>query len=299
MSVRLLIVDEKALQPYIQGLKDLEAGIEYPIEGGADHFTIHHGQDYSPFFTNRGKARFLVALEKDRVVGSCAAIWRETQFEQRKVMGLYLADLKLSHRFRGTGLARRLVWWTFLRWPFVSDYKGWDFAFFAAMGGAKGDVKRTFGGVHLGRMTAQAARLRVYFLPPATLVNLPDNGPSQPQALGVQLSPDHGSAINWNKGTKDFLLHSTQKPWELAHLPPLGHLGPDLGKTLRDFGQILHTKNPESLACFALDEKLSGHHKWLTQHGLETTTICTIYAVSFFAPSLRKYPHLHMSTADI
>ncbi|MBI3724212.1 GNAT family N-acetyltransferase, partial [bacterium] len=74
---RIVCVESEALAPYAPGLRALEAGIAYPIGGGADSFRIDHGETYHPFFSSLGRAWFLVALAGEEVVGTLALVARE------------------------------------------------------------------------------------------------------------------------------------------------------------------------------------------------------------------------------
>ena len=103
----------------------------------------------------------------------------------------------------------------------------------------------------------------------------------------------------WNYGTKDFRLQSTGEAWKLAHVQPFSIETPHLGSNLRQAALLLQNKDPEALACFAIDERLTSYIQWLAKHGILTDTLCTIYSVSFFAPSLRKADFVTLSTGDI
>ena len=169
MSLLFKIVDKKGLSPYVAGLRKLERDISYPIADGADSFVIDHGIDYHPFFSEMGnKARFLVVLDGMEVVGSAVGVWKPSQILGKSYVGLYFADLKLLPQYRGRNISSKIFWYGIARWPFVKDYQGWSFAFFAAMHGKKGDVKRSFSRFHLGQMTHPVASLKVFFVPPSS-----------------------------------------------------------------------------------------------------------------------------------
>ena len=72
MTIRYRIVDEQNLEPYVEQLLTIERTISYPIEGGTDEFTIVHGQQYHPFFTQMGKSRFLLVTDNENLVGIVA-----------------------------------------------------------------------------------------------------------------------------------------------------------------------------------------------------------------------------------
>ena len=77
MKWRFKVVDHLQLNPMITQLKQIEAEISYPIDGGNDAFYIDHGHDYHSFFSTMGKVRFILAYVDDELVGSIAGVWKK------------------------------------------------------------------------------------------------------------------------------------------------------------------------------------------------------------------------------
>jgi len=300
MSIQFRIVDAEGLAPYVDGLRALEQGISYPIADGADSFVIDHGNDYHPFFSEMGvKTGFLVVLDNEDVVGSAVGVWKPSQIQGKSYIGLYFADLKLLPQYRGRNISSKIFWYAIIRWPFVKDYQGWSFAFFAAMHGDKGDVKRSFRRFHLGRITRPAAELRVFFVSSLLLLDL-GVGPKMPnRTRGIELSSPHLPLVKWNDGKKDFCLQSTGLPWKLAHVQIFSSEEQSLGDRLNHAGMQIQEREPDALACFAIDVRLTGAIAWLAENKIVSDTLCTVYSVSFFAPSLRKADFIVLSTGDI
>ena len=88
MTVRFVLLTPEELGPYVEGLRAIERATEYPIGDGSDAFTIDHGEAYHPFFTALGQdARFLLALDGERVVGGVAGMYRDVRIRGRTVRG--------------------------------------------------------------------------------------------------------------------------------------------------------------------------------------------------------------------
>ena len=299
MSLGFEILDAEGLAGWQDGLRELEADISYPIEGGADSFRIDHGSSYASFFTGMGKARFMVVTEGSRVVGSLAAVWKEAELGGRTYTGLYFADLKIAPSHRRQGIPASMFWKALRAWPLRREYQGWDFVFYAAMRGSSGDVSRSFQGSHLGRITRPAAELKVYFLPGEQLSALGSGGPPPEKRQGAKLSLGHQEGLRRNFGRKDFVLGSTGEPWKLVHVSPLESCGPETGDRLAEAGRLIAGEDPGALGCFAVDRRSEGLCSWLAEQGVVTDTWCTVYSISFFAPGIRGLPWLQLSTSEI
>jgi hypothetical protein len=297
-------VEAHELGQYQDGLRRLEAGIPYPIGDGADHFRIDHGPRYADFFSGLGEAHFLLALDGDDVVGSCAAVGRFAEGGGKRVAALYGADLKIAAAYRGGALARRFLYRGFVdvfrpstrrRWP-------WRIVYIAAMRGERGDVMRSARGpFNPMKLARAAARLSVYFARPEELAALPHQRcPPPPASGGLNLSPDTAPRPDGTvstKGRKDLRLDSTGEPWSLVHVP-LGPTAwrPTWGAYLAGAGRALTGSG--AIACFAIDERLADHVKWLAQAAVHPGATCTIYALRLpFAP--RPAPWVHLATSEI
>ncbi len=307
MKLRFLFLPASDLGPYVEGLRAIERATEYPIADGADAFTIDHGQDYARFFTTLGHdARFVLALDGDRVVGGVAGIARNVRMGTRMVPALYGADWKLSPQVRGQGFGRDMMTWGLglvFRHP---ELVTWRFGYVAAMRGKKGDVLRATRGAHPAKLTGKVARLAVYFAEPARLAGLRLGAcPSPPdQDCGIDLSfvatgEIDGPGLCSTAGRKDLRLRSTGQPWPLVHLP-LGprHWTPTWGHYLKACGEVLAARSPGTVACFAIDERLISHTGWLASQGIERGAVCTVYALDLTLRA-RRAPWLHLATSEI
>jgi len=294
-------VDSHGLAPYIDGLRALEASISYPIADGQDAFCIDHGAAYHPFFSEMGKARFLIALQGATVIGAMVGVWREAELGGRRYTGLYVCDLKLAREWRGSGLVRRMLWHVLLRWPLRRDFQGWSFVFFAAMRGEKGDVVRSFRGWHLGRLLRPISRLSVYFVKLSQLCKLTGDAPSAVGGRGLNLSPGNDREWQSTEGRKDFVLRSNGLPWRLVHMPMVPGKTPGWARYLSTTAASLPAEQAEALACFAIDEKQAEQRAWLGGQGIEPGATCLVYGFSlpFSGPRLRELAWTHLATSEI
>ena len=255
-----------------------------------------------------GQAHFAVALEGEEVVGNGVGIIRYALAGERRVVTGYGCDFKLCARLRGSGLSRRLVTFALkemLR-PSQPQFRSWRFAYGAAMRGEKGDVLRSGRGLHPLRLLSPYARLHLYFVPPSVLAELRVEGcPDSPSAsVGLDLSPDaetSGGAIGIvsTAGKKDLRLVSTGEPWPLQHLV-LGPRSwtPTLGAYLQRAGAALVQAGAQGPACFALDERLGDHVRWLQSRGIESGATCNIIAWRLW-PRLPRFEWVHLATSEI
>ncbi|HEY7953996.1 MAG TPA: GNAT family N-acetyltransferase [Polyangia bacterium] len=294
-----LIGDEVA--PYRDGLARLEAGISYPIADGADRFRIDHGARYEAFFEGLGEAHFMLAVDGDEVVGTCAGMLRFAEANGRRVPTLYGADFKVAPSHRGGKLARRYLWKGLFVLFRPSVFLRCRLAYMAAMRGRRGDVTRVakdrISPMKLGR---PAARLSIYFVAPEKLAHLDPSGCPPPPVGGIDLSPDlvcDPPGLLSTAGRKDLVLESTGHPWPLVHLP-LGPAWwrPSFGHYLRRSGELLGGK--DAVACFGLDDRLEDHARWLASQGIVSGAVCTVYALRL--PGAPQFsPWVHLATSDI
>lgn len=307
-KVRIVLVDADGVAPYAERMRRMERDILYPIADGKDQFRIEHGLGYAPFFSDMGNAHFAVALENDEVVGTGVGIIRHALAGGRRVVSGYGCDLKLAVSHRGSGLAKRLVFFglTEMLRPKNTLFRSWRFAYGAAMRGAKGDVLRSGRGVHPLKLLSPYARLHVYFVDPQVLAGLEADGcPRPPPEIdGLDLSPDAEASsgplgIVSTAGKKDLRLVSTGAPWPLQHLV-LGprSWNPNLGAYLQASGAAMLAAGAPGPACFALDERLSDHVAWLRARGVEPGATCTIIAWRLW-PRLPSFKWVHLATSEI
>jgi hypothetical protein len=299
MSVRIVRVLPQELEPYRDGLHQLEQDILYPIGDGADHFYIDHGERYEAFFCGLGEAQFLLALDGDRVVGTFSGVLRHARIGERRVPTIYGADFKIAKAYRGGGLSGRYLWRGFL--ASLQALPRWRIAYAAAMRGSRGDVMRSARGLSPLRFGRPAARLAIYFAAPDRLASLdPSRCPPPPREGGLDLSPDPACrppGLISTEGRKDLRLVSTGQPWPLVHLPRgPSSWTPSWGHYLRACGAALVGSGAS--ACFAIDERLRDHVDWLASAGVEPGAVCTVYTLRL--PGTKPLaPWLHLATCEI
>ena len=71
------------------------------LKNGEGTFTIDHGKDYYPFFTQQGdKTRFVIIKANSEVIGVSVGMWKKILFFNKTYNGLYVADLKINPDYR-------------------------------------------------------------------------------------------------------------------------------------------------------------------------------------------------------
>lgn len=304
-NLRILYLRSPQLGPYVEGLRRLEGEIEYPIADGEDHFRIDHGEEYHRFFSEMGEAHFLVALEGEEVVGSIAGVFKPYRVGEKLRRSVYLGDLKVAKRWRGGKLGPAILRRCLMEMARNRELWKWEVAFGAGMRGAGGDFMKMAQGrpFHVARLTRPVARLALFFEPPEKLAALSEGGRelSLP-GPGVDFSPGatEGKA-DWisTGGRKDLRLMSTGEPWPLVHLVRgPGGWRDGYGAYLRRCGESLLEERGESLACFALDERLKGHLRWLREAGMEPGAIATLHGL-LRPRAMKGHRWVHLATAEI
>lgn len=290
-------VEAADLAPYAPGLRALEAAIRYPIEDGADHFTIDHGSDYAAFYRGLGDAHFLVAEQGSAVVGVFAGALREVVQGDRRIPAVYLGDLKVAPAMRGRGLARTLAVGA-VKMMRQRRFRRWRLVYFAAMRGDRGDVTRSLRGLNPGRLLTALGRLQVYFVAPEALADLDlTDAPPPPTTPGLDLSPTAQTDRVSTAGRKDLRLESTGEPWPLVHLvrgPRAWDAG--LGPYLKRCGAA--ERGSGAQLCFAVDERLGPQIDWLARQGVVPGAVCTVYGFAW-PRTLRPVRWLHLATSEI
>ena len=274
--MNLVCVGPAELAWFVPSLRRLEASITYPLD--RDAFRIDHGSDYHPFFSEMGEVRFILAVEGTEVLGTLALVLKKG--------ALYLADFKVREDQRGKGLSRKIAAEAFRR---AFQGRRWRFAFMAAMRGVKGDVTRT-GGLMM-KLLRPAARLHVYFARPEELARVSEG--LRPPGPGLSLSHAPPSLLVSTAGRKDLRLVSSGESWPLVHLAcPPEAWGDSLGTYLRRCARVMP---PGTVGCFALDERLEDHVRWLEAAGIVPGATCTIHAF----PRVPRASWLHLATSEI
>lgn len=305
--MKVEICDSAQIDAYAGSLRELEASILYPIDDGADHFYIDHGERYHAFFSYMGDAYFMLARRGEQVIGSLAGVFRQAQAGEERLSSIYFCDFKLSKSARGGALARKMAGLVLKAAILEPRFWRWRIAYFAAMTGERGDVTRSMKKMHMGRLLDRAAKLKIYFVPASSLAELEISAaPSPPSGLGADFSPDvrqacQGSGWMSTAGRKDLRLKSTGQPWPLIHLP-LGprQWGESWGHYLKGVGEELSSEGADPTTCFAIDARLEDHVTWLASQGVEAQTSCVVYALSIPNPrSIYRYDWVHLATSEI
>ena len=295
--IRFLDVEAARLGPFVEGLRRLEEGIRYPVDG--DTFTIDHGAKYHPFFAAMGDAHFLLAVDGREVVGSLAGVVRRAACDGRFIPSVYLADFKVAQRLRGQGLARQMLFAGVKILAGEPRLQRFRLLYAAAMRGQRGDVvTQTVSGFHPGQIVRPLATLSVYFQPPEKLAALSTrDAPATPTATGLDLSPEVREAVVSTTGSKDLTLASTGKPWPLLHLP----LGPSrwgvshASHLATTAASILGSKRLGT-CCFALDHRLVPESSFLERQDVRPGATCTVYGVHLsLTPPSPAWTHLATS----
>lgn len=300
--LKIEILEAWELWPWRDALRALEGAITYPLDDqGLQRFTIDHGQDYEAFFSRRGPARFMIASdERGELLGTMAGCWHKARLHHELFTALYMGDLKLSPAARGQRVVHKMAAHALYALFTQRRLRGWSIVYGAAMQGARGDVTRSMTGAHAGRLLEPMARLALYFTSSQALQALDLRGCPVVQRAGLNLSP---TQVPWrsNMPEKTLRLLPEHKPWPLIHLTqgPGTSLEP-YGHYLRQCGQQLAVYAPDHQVCFALDERLIEHKRWLSQRGLEPGGACMIYGLKIDALLPRITPAwLHLAPCDI
>jgi hypothetical protein len=73
---------------------------------------------------------------------------------------------------------------------------------------------------------------------------------------------------------------------------------PTWGAYLKACGEALVATRPASVACFAIDRRLSTHISWLAGKGVRHDAACTVYALDTTLRA-RRATWLHLATSEI
>ena len=296
------VVPWTELGPHVEGLRELEASIEYPIADGEEAFTIDHGPDYHPFFTRMGHAAFIIVRTGERVTGSLAGVWKPVDIDGYTANAFYLADYKLAPSLRGGRTALELFWWGFKESFVNPEISSFEYVYGAAMRGERGDVTSSFGPGHPGSLLEHALPLHLYFAAPSDLAQLPDDAPAPPKARWLDLSPGETRDIVSTAGCKDLRLTESSGVWPLHHLPRRpARPGGSYRDYLVDCGRRLASRG-DAVACFALDPRLADWNAWLEGCGVTAGATCTVYgfeATLCGRLNTGRADYVHLATSQI
>ncbi len=299
MKYNFDIFAPEEIDTYVKDFRLLEKRIQYPLENGQGNFRIVHGDDYHQFFTQQGyKTRFVAIKYRDKVIGSVAGVWKPIIIRNKEYTGFYISDLKIDMKHRKKKILTRLLWYLFKRWPFNSDYQGWDFNFFCTMLRDGKGVDASFKGFNLTKLPSLSATIKIFMIDPKAFQSFNFNSfPKDEESSYINLSPFRKEMVLWNNGIKDIQSTKDGSILQLGHLHPL-LLTKKFSQRLKEC--VLEIKNKKNgLVCFAIDTRDVKKIDWLKSNGIQTNTLCNIFSFSPFAPSLNKSDILYISTGEI
>lgn len=297
--LRYTILGPEKMGGYQDELADLESSISYPLEGGDDSFTIRHGESYHRFFSDMGESYFMIARSNERICGTIAGVIKKTALGSNHIRALYVADLKLRADIRGKGVPRKMLFQAFRAYISSGRYRGWRFLFFAGMHGERGNVTKSFSGTHLGRLAVKLSVHSIYIVKPERLEfeEVPSHDLDPEREL--ELSPDKVGKITLNSGTKDLYRSSDGSKMLLAHIHPDSSKG--FISDLTRLSKRVREELPGHLACFSVDNNREDIISYLSESGLNTNTLCSVYAFRWplIGPSFSNIERVSISTSEI
>ena len=299
MSISFKIIESSNIHEYQNQFSKLEESIAYPLDGGADSFTINHGEKYNQFFSDMGKARFILAFDSGQLCGSIAGVWKNININNKNFSGLYVGDLKTNPNYRGSKIPSKMIRHALLKYISKKKYRDWDFLYYVGMNGAKGNVTKTFKGFHLGKLSKPVCNQRIYIINSSQFDRLSNYNFKNKNYMTVDLSPNNLNKIITNKGKKDLTLQSSGEMMKLAHIHFQidRYLNQNLNQILK---KITHEFSNYKL-CFAIDERNSEFINYLKKNNIESNTTCSIYAFNWpiIGHNLKQHKFISLSTAEI
>ena len=298
MSFSYEVIKPENIDEYVVDFRSLEKGIVYPLENGNGSFYIDHGSEYHPFFTQQGsKVRFVVIKDKNEIIGTAAGIWKTINMDGIGYNGLYAADLKIKKDFRGKKIFKKLMWRLFLKWPIIKDYQGWDFCFFCTMLKNGIGVEKSFKGITPAKLVRHSGMIYIYMVEPEKInslnfLDMPNVSYNNP----INLSPERNELVLWNNGKKDIINSQGKGTYKFGHLNPEMILSHDYDKIKK---AILSIANKGGIVCFGIDERQSDIIRWFESMKISTKTRCKVFSFSPFAPSMKNFDNIFISTGEI
>ena len=298
MNYTFEIIAPENVKIYLKQLRDLEESIQYPLENGEGTFTIDHGKDYYPFFTQQGdKTRFVIIKANSEVIGVSVGMWKKILFFNKTYNGLYVADLKINPDYRKKEIVKKLLWHLLIRWPLTKDYKGWDFSFFCTMLKNNQGVERSFKGFNPAKLARAKVLFNIYMVEPTDLLSLDlKNFPKIDSKDCINLSPRRNELILWNDGIKNIISSNRNSVFKFGHLHPEIFYNDNVSK-LKDAASKIEEE--KGIVCFAIDFRQTNLISWLKSNSINTKTKCKLFTFSPFAPSLKTFSNINISTGEI
>ena len=298
MNFSYEIIKPENINEYVADFRSLEQEIVYPIEDGNGNFYIDHGDEYHPFFTQQGsKVRFVVIKNENKIIGTAAGIWKTVIMNGIQYNGLYVADLKIKKEFRGKKIFKKLMWRIFLKWPIIKDYQGWDFCFFCTMLKNGVGVEKSFKGITPAKLVRHSGIIYIYMIEPEKInaINfeeMPDVTYNHP----INLSPERKELVLWNDGKKDIINSQGKGTYKFGHLNPEIILSHDYDNIKK---AILSITNRGGIVCFGIDGRQSNIIRWFESLNIYTKTRCKVFSFSPYAPSIKNFDNIFISTGEI
>ena len=298
MNYTFEVIAPGNVKSYLKQLRDLEESIQYPLENGEGTFIIDHGKDYYPFFTQQGdKTRFVIIKANSEVIGVSVGMWKKILFFNKTYNGLYVADLKINPDYRKKEIVKKLLWHLLIRWPLTKDYKGWDFSFFCTMLKNNQGVERSFKGFNPAKLAKPRVLFNIYMVKPTVLLSLDlKTLPKIHSEDCINLSPRRKELILWNDGIKNIISSNSNSVFKFGHLHPEIFCNDKISQ-LRSAAHKIEEK--KGTACFAVDFRQTNLISWLISNDIDTKTKCKLFSFSPFAPSIKDFNNIYISTGEI
>jgi len=298
MSYTFEVIAPGNVKSYLKQLRGLEESIQYPLENGEGTFTIDHGKDYYPFFTQQGdKTRFVIIKANSEVIGVSVGMWKKILFFNKTYNGLYVADLKINPDYRKKEIVKKLLWHLLIRWPLTKDYKGWDFSFFCTMLKNNQGVERSFKGFNPAKLAKPRVLFNIYMVKPTDLLSLDlKTLPKTRSEDCINLSPRRKELILWNDGIKNIISSNSNSVFNFGHLHPQIFYNNKISQLK---SAALKIEEKKGTACFAVDFRQTNLISWLKSNGIDTKTKCKLFSFSPFAPSIKDFNNIYISTGEI
>ena len=298
MNYTFEVIAPESVKSYLKQLRGLEESIQYPLENGEGTFTIDHGKDYYPFFTQQGnKTRFVIIKANSEVIGVSVGMWKKILFFNKTYNGLYVADLKINPDYRKKEIVKKLLWHLLIRWPLTKDYKGWDFSFFCTMLKNNQGVERSFKGFNPAKLARPRVLFNIYMVKPTDLLSLDlKTVPEIDSKNHINLSPRRKELILWNDGIKNIISSNSNSVFNFGHLHPQIFYNNKISQLK---SAALKIEEKKGTACFAVDFRKTNLISWLKSNGIDTKTKCKLFSFSPFAPSIKDFNNIYISTGEI
>ena len=224
-------------------------------------------------------------------------MWKKILFFNKTYNGLYVADLKINPDYRKKEIVKKLLWHLLIRWPLTRDYKGWDFSFFCTMLKNNQGVERSFKGFNPAKLARPRVLFNIYMVKPTDLLSLDlKTLPKTHSEDCINLSPRRKELILWNDGIKNIISSNSNSVFNFGHLHPQIFYNNKISQLK---SAALKIEEKKGTACFAVDFRQTNLISWLKSNGIDTKTKCKLFSFSPFAPSIKDFNNIYISTGEI